>query len=466
MIQHDRTPDAGSDDTVAPAGPPPTELQARAEAPEGVQPPEAEPADPPVAGPEGPEVSGPNGPRAADGPVAARRRLRTRRVGVAAGVALALAVGTGAWSLSTAARQTVAATATVQEPVTADAPDAAGWEPPSRSVPPGAKSLDGTAPGTSVLEQASATTATSAQQVGLVTIVTTLGYQQSEAAGTGIVLTSDGTVLTNNHVVEGATEIEVTVESTGETFSAEVVGTDATRDVAVLQLDAASGLATATIDAGDDDGALALGDPVTAVGNAEGAGTLMAAAGTVTALDETITTQDSGATQGTTLVGLVEIQADVVAGDSGGAVLDADGDVVGMTTAASSGPGVTSGYAIAIGDALDVAAGILAGEDTDTVTIGYPAFLGVVLGDATGDTAGTTSGAVISGVLDGTPAAGAGLAAGDVVTSVDGVAVGTADALAQDLAQREPGESVEIGWTSADGAAHVATVVLTEGPAD
>lgn len=466
MNQNDRTPDAGADDVAAPAVPAPTALPASAEGPQGVQPPAAEQAHPAPAGRAGPEETGPQGPRATDGPAAVRRRLRTRHVGVAAGVALALAVGTGAWSLSAASPETVAATATEadQEPVTADVP-AAGWEPRSRSVPPGAEGLDGTAPGASVLDQASATTATATQQVGLVTIVTTLGYQQSEAAGTGIVLTSDGTVLTNNHVIEGATDIEVTVESTGETFSAEVVGTDATRDVAVLRLDAASGLATVTVDAGDDDGALAVGDPVTAVGNAEGGGTLMAAAGTVTALDETITTQDSGATAGTTLVGLVEIQADVVAGDSGGAVLDADGEVVAMTTAASSGPGATSGYAIAIGDALDVAAGILAGEDTDTVTIGYPAFLGVVLTDTTGGASGT-SGAAISGVLDGTPAAEAGLAAGDVVTSVDGAAVSTADALAQDLAQREPGESVELGWTSTDGASHVATVVLAQGPAD
>lgn len=320
-----------------------------------------------------------------------------------------------------------------------------------------------------------ATTASAEQQAGLAIIETTLGYQDAAAAGTGIVLTSDGVVLTNNHVVSGATEVQVTLGQDGTTYTAQVVGTDATHDVAVLQLEGASGLTTAAI---DQDGSLAIGDAVTAVGNAEGGGELLAAPGVVSALEETITTQSEGSTEGRTLDGLIEIDADVVAGDSGGAVYDADGEVVGMTTAASSGTAAITGYAIPVGDALDIAAQILAGDESGTVTIGYPAFLGVQLGtSSTTQTlpggpgtsrqrTGATTGATIAGVIDGTPAAGTGLAAGDTVTAVDGTAIGSSDALSQTLAGYDPGDTVTLTWTSAaDGTTRTATVTLAEGPA-
>ncbi|MFI2752889.1 S1C family serine protease [Cellulomonas sp. P22] len=321
-----------------------------------------------------------------------------------------------------------------------------------------------------------ATTASAEQQAGLVIIETTLGYQEAAAAGTGIVLTSDGVVLTNNHVVSGSTEVQVTLGENGETYPARVVGTDATHDVAVLQLDDASGLTTAAI---DQDGSLAIGDAVTAVGNAEGGGELLAAPGVVSALEETITTQDEGTTAGRTLDGLIEIDADVVAGDSGGAVYDADGEVVGMTTAASSGAAAITGYAIPVADALDIAAQILAGDESGTVSIGYPAFLGVQLGTSSSTMQvlpggpgaspqrGTTpAGATIAGVIDGTPAAGTGLAAGDTITAVDGTAVGSSDALSQTLSGYDPGDTVTLTWTSAaDGTTQTADVTLAEGPA-
>lgn len=313
-------------------------------------------------------------------------------------------------------------------------------------------------------------TATEAQQQGVVLIDTVLGYQSAEAAGSGVVLTSDGLVLTNNHVVEGATEITVTIGTTGETYTAQVVGTDATADVAVLQLQGASGLTTATL---DSDGDLAVGDAITAVGNAQGGGVLLAADGTVTALDQSITTQAEGVSSGESLTGLIQVDADVVSGDSGGALLDDQGEVVGITTAASSGSSDITGFAIPIDDALDVATQIVAGHDTDTITLGYPAFLGVQLatGSATlpglgGATGSTGTGATIAGVVDGSPAAQAGLAAGDTITAVDGTAVADGDALSAALAARAPGDQVTLTWTATDGTAQTATVTLIAGPAD
>ncbi|QHC60540.1 PDZ domain-containing protein [Rathayibacter sp. VKM Ac-2760] len=315
---------------------------------------------------------------------------------------------------------------------------------------------------TSTSTATDAVPASTAQTAGVVTITSDLTYEGATSAGTGVILTSDGMILTNNHVVEGSTSITVTVESTGQAYTARVVGTDKTNDIAVLQLENASGLTPVTL---DTDG-VAVGDAVTAVGNAKGTGNLVAAAGTVEALGQSITTQSETGISGEKLTGLIQVDADIVAGDSGGPLVDAAGKVVGIDTAASSGTADITGFAIPISKALDIVATIEAGADTATVAIGYPAFLGVSLpsGTTAGTTAGTVSGAVIAGVIEGTPAAAAGLAAGDVVTAVDGTAVASGDALSADLAAREPGESVTLTWTTTAGASQSATVTLVEGP--
>lgn len=315
--------------------------------------------------------------------------------------------------------------------------------------------------GTATLDAA---TASAAQQTGVVLIDTVLGYQSAQAAGTGVVLTSDGLVVTNNHVVEGATEITVTVGATGEQYTATVVGTDASADVAVLQLADASGLATASL---DDDDAVAVGDAVTAVGNAQGGGVLLAAGGTVTALDESITTQAEGVSAGERLTGLIQVDADVVSGDSGGPLLDDEGEVVGITTAASSGSADITGYALPIGDVLDVVTQIVAGDDTDSIVLGYPAFLGVQLATTpTGLGSGLAGGgAPVAGVVEGTPAVDAGLTAGDTITAVDGTPVADGDALSAALAAHAPGDTVTLTWTTAAGETRTATVTLAQGPA-
>lgn len=300
-----------------------------------------------------------------------------------------------------------------------------------------------------------ATAATTAQISGLVTIVTQLGYENGEAAGTGIILTSSGRILTNNHVIDGATAIKVTVESTGKTYTADVVGTDATKDIAVLQLQNASGLTAADLATSTP----STGDAVTAVGNANGTGTLSAAAGTVSALDQTITTSSEGSTAGETLHGLIEISADVVSGDSGGAVENTDGDVVGVTTAASSGTSDVTGYAIPINTALSVAKQIVAGDDTAEITIGLPAFLGIGVSS-------DTSGAVVGSVLPGTAAAKTDLAAGDTITSVGGTTVASGSELSAAIAEHAVGDRVTIAYTTPSGTSNTVTVTLTAGPAD
>ncbi|MBF4615303.1 trypsin-like peptidase domain-containing protein [Curtobacterium sp. VKM Ac-1376] len=318
---------------------------------------------------------------------------------------------------------------------------------------------DGSSSGTGTSTQSAATAATTTQKKGVVTINTVLNYDESsQAAGTGMVLTSDGTVLTNNHVIQGATSITVTDETTGKEYEAEVVGSDATNDVAVLKLEDASGLSTVTL---DDDGEPSTGDTVTDVGNAEGTGNLVAAEGTVTATDQDIQVQSESGTGTESLTGLIEISADIVSGDSGGPVVDSEGEVVGMATAASSGTADVTGYAIPITTAKTIAEKILAGESSSTITIGLPAFLGVEVSSTTG----TTSGVAVAGTVEGSGAASAGLAEGDTITSLDGTTVTTPDELTAAVQSHSVGDEVVVGYTDSTGAAKTVTVTLTAGPA-
>jgi len=309
--------------------------------------------------------------------------------------------------------------------------------------------------------------ATAAQSVGVVVIDTVLPYQNAKAAGTGMVLTSSGQVLTNYHVVAGAGSITVTVPQSGHTYQATVVGSDPTDDVALLQLAGASGLATVRID--DDEAAV--GDAVTAVGNAEGTGTLTAATGTISSLTASVTAADEGAASSETLASMIETTADVVSGDSGGPLVDAEGEVVGIDTAASTGRQI-DGYAIPIDRALAVVAQIRSGTETSTVQIGPSAFLGVELANRAapahsgyyGDGAMAGSGALIGGVVAGSSAANAGIQSGDVITSVNGRAVSSAADLSAVLASLNPGDQVKIAWTSQTDGQQVATVTLAASP--
>jgi S1-C subfamily serine protease len=312
--------------------------------------------------------------------------------------------------------------------------------------------------GSTTSTSSTTTLATDAQQMGIVDIDTVLGLQDAEAAGTGMVLTSDGEILTNNHVISGATSITVTVVSTGKTYKtykASVVGYDASKDVAVLQLADASGLQTIKTDTGT----LSVGDAVTGVGNAGGVGgTPSAAAGTVVALDQSITASDESGSGSEQLTGLIQTDAGIAAGDSGGPLFETDDEVVGMDTAASTG-GATQAYAIPIQQALTVARSIESGKATATVHIGgTTAFLGVGVQSA------NVSGAGIVSVQSGSPAESAGIVAGDVITAVGGTAVTDAAGLSTALQTYDSGDKVTITFTDQSGASHTAGVTLASGP--
>ena len=193
--------------------------------------------------------------------------------------------------------------------------------------------------GTSQLSQQRFDAASVAAKVspGLVDVNTVLGYQGARAAGTGIVLSSDGEVLTNHHVIEGSTSISVTDIGNGKTYAASVVGYDEQHDIAVLKLKDASGLETAKT--GDSD-QVKLGDQVVGIGNAGGVGgTPSYAAGRVTGLNQAITASDEGGQNPENLTGLIQTDANIQAGDSGGPLANAAGEVIGVDTAGSSGNG-------------------------------------------------------------------------------------------------------------------------------
>jgi S1-C subfamily serine protease len=305
-------------------------------------------------------------------------------------------------------------------------------------------------------------TASSAQapKTGVVTVNVRFS-SGAGGAGTGIVLTSSGEVLTNNHVIRGARSIRVTVPATGRTYPATVEGYSIARDVALLDLQGAQGLTTATFGDSDD---VQTGDSVVTVGNAGGAG-LTVKKGRVVRLNRTITVRGEDGTPAK-LSGLIETNAPLRPGDSGGPVL-LDGEVVGMDAAASTTLSYRStggeGYAIPIDTVLRIAQQIEAGHRSATVHVGPTAFLGVSLASATGFE-GDGSGAVVEGVSAGSPAAKAGLGSGDVITAVAGRRVRTGAALRALMVRLTPGQVVRVTWVDPFSGRTTARVRLASGP--
>ncbi len=306
-------------------------------------------------------------------------------------------------------------------------------------------------------------------RAGVVVIETSLGLEGARAAGTGMVLTSSGEVLTNNHVIEGATSIKVVIPGSGRSYRATVVGYDVGADTAVIQLRNASGLATVAV---GDSSRVTVGQLVHAVGNAGGTGSLTSSAGQVTGLGQTITA-GNGEGQTEQLRDLIEIDAALRPGDSGGPLVTSGGRVVGMNTAASTGSGpnvftisgatTTDGYAIPINHALGVAKQIRAGRASATVHIGPTAFLGIQTAASASSSDGIR-GAVVAGVVAGSPAERAGLQQGDVITMTAGRPVGSPGALVKLLLQRHPGDRVTVIWSDAYGTRHSGSVRLAGGP--
>jgi S1-C subfamily serine protease len=335
---------------------------------------------------------------------------------------------------------------------------------------------------------------------GLVIINTTLQYDSEEAAGTGMVINADGLVLTNNHVIEDSTKITATVVSTGKTYPATVVGYDKTGDVALIQLQNVSGLTTVPV---GNSASVKAGQAVVALGNAEGQGAITATAGQVTALNQTVTaSDDGGSTSSETLTGMIQTNADIVPGDSGGPLAGPAG-VIGMDTAGNdaSSDQPATGFAIPINTALSVARQIAAGHASSTITIGYPPFVGIFIGSGSSSSpqaqaqqqeqqnggsggSGSTpacytsnanlslpstiapvgSGTLVIGTICGSPAASAGMTGGAVITAVNGQAVGSPDDLSSILSRFHPGDTISVTWVSPAGQRTTSSLHLAAGP--
>jgi S1-C subfamily serine protease len=289
--------------------------------------------------------------------------------------------------------------------------------------------------------------------VGIVDIYTTLGYQNGVAAGTGMILSRSGEVLTNNHVIRGATHFRVVDVTTKKTYPATVVGYSVSHDIAVLQMGHASRLQTIRLGNGVR---VRVGQTVVARGNAQGlGGAPKEARGRVIALHRRISaTDETGDAE--TLRNVIATDAPVVPGDSGGPLEDTHNRVIGMITAGSTS-GVHRGFAIPIRHALVYANLIERGKSSATIHVGSTAFLGVELSDVSG-------GALVSRVLSGKPADAAGLVTGDVITSLDGAAISSRADVSKTVLALVPGTAVSIEWTDASGTAQTGSITPTSGP--
>jgi S1-C subfamily serine protease len=340
---------------------------------------------------------------------------------------------------------------------------------------------------------------------GLVDIDATLRYDNESAEGTGMILSPTGLVLTNNHVIDGATSVVVTLVGSRAVYQARVIGYDNTDDVALLQISGASGLRVVSF---GNSAQVSLGTPVLALGNAQGKGGVTPALGTIDALNRSIQASDEGSGTTEDLSHMLQTDAEIQQGDSGGALVNNAGQVIGMITAAYNGSGpaaATMGFAIPINSALAIARLIAAGQASATVYIGTPGFLGVVsaqsaspdprrqaldaLASGRGDhgrpggngptclapgqpppgvpasIAPASTGVLVLGTVCGSAVTTTGLAPGDVITSVNGQAITTPASLTNITAKYHPGTVVSVGWEGVNGARHTTPVTLGPGPA-
>ena len=336
-----------------------------------------------------------------------------------------------------------------------------------------------------------------AVEPGVVDVAADLRYLQETAKGTGFVIdAAAGLVLTNNHVIDGATSVTVTPVTSGRSYPARILGYDRADDLALLQVQGAPRLRAVTIGSSARAG---VGMPVLAIGNEGGkGGSPTIAPGLISGLGRTIIASDQSSGLTETLYGMLQTSANIRPGDSGGPLAGADGRVIGINTAAG-GSTVYSGYAIPIDRAMPIARQIAAGHQGTRIQIGMPAFLGVLLPDSgngnprrqasqelhqtgvvsgsgrgctSGDTTATPAsiapagtGALVDGVLCGTPADQAGLFAGDVIISVGGRAVTSPRSLTALAGRYRPGSRVALAWVAPGGSLHTAVVTLAAGPA-
>src|SRR5438067_11778673 len=281
---------------------------------------------------------------------------------------------------------------------------------------------------------------------GVVVINTNLRLEDTWATGTGMVLTSSGRILTNNHVIAGATTIRVVVPNTTRRYSARVVGYDIADDVAVLQLRSATNLSTVTI---GSSATLTVGASVTAVGNSGGTGRLISVRGRVIRLGRSITVENDVGERHR-LTGVIETNASLRPGDSGGPLLDSSGRVVGMDQAAAFGG---HGYGVPIATAARATKQIVADKSSTRVHIGATAFLGIQV-----------QGTQVAAVVPGSPAQAAGLKPGDIIISVGGKRVTGEAGITSAVLAHKPGQVVTVVYTDETGTSRAARVRLATGP--
>jgi S1-C subfamily serine protease len=280
-----------------------------------------------------------------------------------------------------------------------------------------------------------------------------------EAAGTGMILTPQGEVLTNNHVVSGASSVTATLFGQTKSLPAHVIGTDPSRDLALVQIDNASNLPTVTL---GDSGQTQVGDDVLAIGNALAlSGGPSVTQGIVSAENRSLSTQDdSGKTEN--LSGLLQTDAAINPGNSGGPLVNAQAQVIGINTAVAASsqgnaPTQNIGFAIAIDSVKPQLASLrqggTGGPGTTSPTptpAANTAYMGVTVQSVSPslqqqDHLTPAAGALVSSVQAGSPADQAGLKTNDVVVSLNGTPISTATALTAALHPLKPGDVVKVG---------------------
>ena len=366
---------------------------------------------PPTGPPIGPPAGAPAGP-ADDGRLATSRGRR--RLGAAAFVA-ALMVGSGLVGGIVGARldEGGSATGPVGTPVRSTSSDSAGSPTGATGSPAG--SLDVRAV-IAAIEPA--------------VVQVTAPSRSGTSVGTGFVISADGEILTNAHVVDGATSVKVRLPGESTARSVRVVGADAAADVALLQVEGATKLKAATLGSVND---VHVGDPVVAIGYALGLrGDPTVTTGIVSATDRTLGD----------LTGLIQTDAAINPGNSGGPLVDASGRVIAINTAKldSSGDGRGAdglGFAITIDDAVSIANRLRGGGSS---TAKSTAFLGVTTQDTTDGSLGT----VVQAVTAGTGADKAGLLVGDVIQSVNGQQVAAGTDLGRVIRAAGPGATITL----------------------
>lgn len=263
--------------------------------------------------------------------------------------------------------------------------------------------------------------------------------------GSGVVLTSDGYVITNYHVIEGGQAYKVTIE--GETYDAEVVGSDPSSDIAVIKAEGASGLTA--VELGDSD-SLTIGEWVMSIGSPFGleqsvATGIVSATSRSQIMDSSTDMYGNSTGETTIYPNMIQTDAAINPGNSGGALVDADGKLIGINTLITSYSGNYSGvgFAIPVNYAVNIAQQIIDGE-TPT-----HAQLGVSLSSVNSQMAqryglAVDAGAYVAAVQTGSGAAEAGLQPGDIITAFDGSAVDSASDLMLDVRSKNPGDKVKL----------------------